>query len=240
MSLFSGFPATELGVPLTVNEENPSLSLGQMIYGDDGRKFVYAKAGAALTAGLLYQSPAEDTADEDIACAATAVGATSVVTTTTMTVTKNQYAGGYMNVTTSAGVGISYRIKSHQAFTSAVATFLLEDAITVALTTGSRLDFTANPYNGVIVQSISGSLTGAPAGVAVCAVTSGYYCFLQVAGPGVLLNDANAALTVGQDLIPSASVAGSVRLATAGIPSVGVARAGAAASQECAVTLRIA
>lgn len=240
MSKFTGFPAVDLGIPLVVNETDPTHDLGQMIYGDDGRKYVYAKAGSALVAGVLYQSPAEDTGDEDIAVVATAVGATSIVTSTTMTVTKNQYAGGYVNVTTSAGIGIMYRVKSHEAFTGAAATFILEDKITVALTTGSRLDFVANPYNGVIVQSVSGSLTGAPAGVAVCAVTSGNYCWLQVAGRGTLLNDANAALTVGQDLIPSSSVAGSVRLATAGIPRVGVAAAGAAASQEVQANLFIA
>lgn len=240
MSLFTGFPATELGIPLTVNEDTPTLSLGQMIYGDDGRKYVYAKAGAALVAGLLYQTPAEVTGNEDLAVAATAVGATSVVTTTTVTVTKNQYAGGYMTVTTSAGIGIMYRIKGHLAATSAVVTIQLEDAITVALTTGSRIDLTSNPYNGVIVNAVSGSMTGATVGVALCAVTSGNYCFLQVAGPGTVLNDANAAITVGQLLSPSASVAGSVRLQTAGIPLVGVATEGIAASQNGAVILQIA
>jgi hypothetical protein len=240
MSKFSGPSAVDVGFVLTVNEDTPTAQLGQMIGGDDGRRYVYAKSGSALVAGTLYQTAAEVTANENLAVTATAIGATSVTTTTTVTVTKNQYQGGYLTVTTSAGAGIMYRILSHQAATSAVVTLVLEDPITVALTTGSRIDLTPNPYNGVIVQSVSGSLTGATAGAAVCAVTSGNYCYLQVAGPGVLLNDAAGALTVGQDLIPSASVAGSVRLATAGIPSVGTASEGAAASEFFNAFLNIA
>ncbi len=237
MSLFSGFPATELGIPLNVNEENPTLSLGQMIYGDDGRKFVYAKAGAvALVAGQVQQSAAEDTGDQNIAATTTAVGATSI-TTASMTVTKNQYAGGYVGVTVTPGLARYYRIKSHQAYTSAAATFLLEDAIEVALTSTSRLDFIPNPYNGVVVNPTSDS--SSVAGVAIAPITIGYYGFLQVAGPAVVTNDAAGALTVGVTVMPSTSVAGSVRLATAGNPVIGQAMTGIASGESGFINLAI-
>lgn len=239
MSKFTGSPATGLDIPYLADTAAPVVDVGQVIYGDDGRKFIYVQAGiTALVAGNVVQTPAEDTGDEDITPVATAIGLTTLVTSSTMTVTKNQYAGGYVVVTTSAGISNYYRISQHAAFTTAAATFILEDPIQVALTSGSRLDFVANPYKGVIVAAVSGSMTGAQVGVAVNDITASQYGWVQTSGPGAVLNDANAAITVGQDIIASASVAGSVRLATAGIPAIGRALSGAAASQSFLALLK--
>lgn len=246
MSLYTGFPATEAGIPITANDENPSQALGQMIYGNDGRKFVYAKAGAsALVRGQVVQSAAEDTGDQNIAAATAVSGASGynsagqfTLVTAAMTVTKNQYAGGYVAVSVTPGLATYYRIASHQAFSAAAATFLLEDEIQVTLTTSSRLDFIPNPYNGVVVNPTTA--TSSIAGVAVSALTAGYYGWLQVAGPCPVTNDAAGALTVGVAVMASSSVAGSVRLQTAGNKILGQAMTGIAASEVGMVNLSIA
>lgn len=240
MSKTTGFPSVGFPLPWTANDANPQAELGQEIAGDDGARYVYVKAGAtALIAGTLYQTPAETTAHENLAVAAAAIGATTITTTSTVTVTANQYAGGYVVVSVTPGLANKYRIASHPAATGAVVTLTLEDPILVALTTVSRIDLIPNPYNGVIVQSVSGSLTGSPVGFAVYPVSIGQYGWLQTAGVGAVLNDAAAAITVGQDLIPSASVAGSVRLATAGIPRVAVALEGIAQSEVGAARITL-
>lgn len=240
-----GFPAVDIGLPITANEADPSQALGQLILGDDGRKFVYAKAGAlALVRGQVVQSAAEDTGDQNIA-AATAVsgpngynsaGQTTLVTAS-MTVTANQYAGGYVAVSVTPGLATYYRIKQHAAFSAAAATFLLEDEIQVTLTTSSRLDFIPNPYNGVVVNPTTA--TSSIAGVAVSPISAGQYGWLQVSGPCPVTNDAAGALTVGVAVMASSSVAGSVRLQTAGSKILGQAMTGIAASEVGMVNLSI-
>ena len=218
------------GLPPVLDEANPSITLGAEYTAPDGiRKYRYARAGSlALVTGNLLQGPTEDTVDQAIAFNAAAIGATSIVSTTTMTVTANQYAGGYVVVTTAPDLGGSYRIKSHAAFTGAVATFELEAPLQVAWTTATRADFVANPYNGVLVAVTT--LTSSIVGVAVNDLTASQYGWIQVAGPGPVLNDAAGALTVGNALMPSSSVGGAVRLATAGNRVVAQAMSGIAAS----------
>lgn len=246
MSIFTGTPQTALGLPYSANDASPQASLGQFIFGDDGRKYIYALAGAAaLVAGKLYQAPAEDTGDQNIA-AATAVSGPfgsntagqATLITASMTVTANQYSGGYVVVTVTPGLATMYRIKQHAAFTSAAATFFLEDTLQVTLTTSSRLDFIPNPCNGVILSQTT--LTSAVVGVAVAAVTLGQYGWLQVAGPGPVTNDAAGALTVGVAVMPSSSVTGSVRLQVAGQRIVGQVLTGVASGEVGAALLTIA
>lgn len=238
MSIYSGPIGIASGIPFTVDEANPNTDLGAMIEGDNGRKYVYVKAGtSALVAGDLLQAPAEDTADQNIAATAAAVGATSI-TTASMTVTANQYAGGFVTVTVTPGLATTYRIKSHAAYTAAAATFELEDPIQVALTSTSRLDFVPSPYNGVIQAPTT--LTSAVVGVAVNDITASQHGWAQVAGPASVKNDAAGALTVGVAVMPSSSVAGAVRLQTAGNAIVGRALTGIASGENGLAYLSLA
>lgn len=245
MSRFTGFPAVGIGLPITANEENPSEALGQLILADDGRKFVYAKAGgSALVRGQVVQSAAEDTGDQNIAAATAVAGDAGYntagqykIVTASMTVTANQYAGGYVCVTVTPGLATYYRIASHAAFTAAAATFLLEDQLQVTLTTSSRLDFIPNPFNGVIVNPTTAS--SSVAGVVVSPISASQYGWLQVAGPCPVTNDAAGALTVGVGVMASSSVAGSVRLQVAGQKILGQAMSGIAASEVGMVFLNI-
>lgn len=231
MSIYSGSPQASQGLPFVNNDVNPLYNPGQVIYGNDDSKYVYVLAGASnITSGQLLQSAAQDTGDQNITPAATAVGATTLVTSTTMTVTANQYAGGYVVVTVTPGIGYRYRILRHAAFTAAAATFYLEDPIQVALTSSSRVDFVANPFSNVIPAPTTPS--NSLVGVACGNITLGQYGWACVRGLAPIVNDAAGALTVGTTIMASTSVAGSVRAATGAVPQVGTVATGVAASES--------
>lgn len=226
------------GIPLTLDEANPTTKLGTLYVAPDGiRRYRYAKAGAsaALVVGNLLQGPTEDTADEDIAGTVQAAGVTSLVTAA-MTVTANQYAGGYVTVTVTPGLGTTYRIKSHAAYTGAAATFILEEPLAVATTATTRLDFVANPFNGVL-QWVA-TPTAAPVGVAVNDISASQYGWIQVGGPASCLSDAGG-IAVGAAVSGSNATAGAVETGVAGQAQIGSAMSGIAANENGLVWLNI-
>ena len=224
------------GIPLTLDEANPSSSLGALYVAPDGiRRYRYARAGANLVVGNLLQGPTEDTADEDIAGTVQAIGTTALVTAA-MTVTANQYAGGYVVVTVTPGLGTMYRIHSHAAFTGAAATFQLEEPLTVATTATTRLDFVANPFNGVL-QWVA-TPTAVVTGVAVNDITSGQYGWIAVGGPASCLSDGGG-IAVGAAVSGSNATAGAVETGVAGQAQIGSAMSGIAANENGLVWLNI-
>lgn len=221
------------------NSFNESTNLGGLATTGDGRYFRYALAGAvALVPGNVQQGPVEVTGNENLTAVAAAIGATTLVSTSTVTVTANQYQYGWALITTSAGVGYQYQIASHAAFTSAAPTFNLSDPIQVALTTGSRIDLVANPYNGVIINPTAA--TGVVAGVAVAATPIGYYGWLQTKGVANVLADGT--VTVGTSVDASNGTAGAVEAhASGGVQAlVGTAVTGIATTEYGAVLLNLA
>src|SRR5678815_3232104 len=142
------------GQPLFKSQSTQDVPLGTLAYTADGRVFRYAKCGATATvAGSLYQTAAELTDHDHLSVTATAIGATQVTVTLGATaVTENQYAGGLLVVDSTPGEGYSYIIGSHPAAdASAACVFTLLDPIVIALTTGSEVTLTPNPYYGVII-----------------------------------------------------------------------------------------
>lgn len=214
--------------------------LGELVIGNDGRAYRYAEAGAtALVAGTLQQSQAQDTDTQDLTAVAAAVGDLSIVSTTTVTVTANEYAEGFATIGVTPGVGRIYKIKGHVAFTTAAPTFILDnDPIIVALTTGSRIDATANPYAAVVQAATT--FTGPNVGVACHATAISEFGWLQVWGTTVLLAD--GALVIGEPVIRSNGVAGAVEPATTTFTvqgDVGYALTGVATTEYGAVNLRL-
>src|SRR3990167_4613296 len=227
------------GRPILVDEANPSIDIGAEFMSRDGRKYRYARFGATGTVGSLYQGPAEVTGNQSRIVAAAAVGATEVTTTDTVTVTANQYAGGWLVATSEAGTGNGYyyEIKSHPAATAAGCTFTLTEPIQVAFSAATQIDLVANPYNNIIV--CLASATSAPVGVCVNDVTNGNYGWIQTWGPGVVLNDATAALGVNDGISSSNATAGSVEFGVARQPNIGYALTGIAQSENGLAFLRI-
>lgn len=233
-------PAASCPQPLFSESSTQLAPLGLKMYSEDGRAFRYVKAGGtALVPGKLQQSPAEITNHQNLTPAAAAIGATSVTVTLGATAaTANQYAGGYLMVTTTPGEGYQYLIDSHPAVdASGSLTLTLSDPISVALTTSSVVDLVLNPYSGIILNPTT--LTSAPSGVAVYPITAAYFGWLQVDGVAAVLADgANA---VGSDVVASNGTAGAVEdAATSGAqPLVGVCVTGVATGEYGAVRLKL-
>lgn len=212
------------------------LNLGAKATTGDGREYRFVLAGGtALVPGKLQQSPAETTGWENLAVAAAAIGATSITTTSTVTVTANAWAGGFVAVTVTPGQGYFYKIKSNAAATAAVVTLQLEDPIQIALTTASRVDIIASPYNGVIVNPTTAS--GTAVGVAIYPITAAQYGWVQVSGPTNVL--AQGAIVVGEEVGASSTVAGAI-VATSGVlADVGIAITGISDTEYGSVNLTI-
>lgn len=233
MSQFLSGPVQVAAQTLRSSSADKYHNYGELVFANDGRAYRYARAGELLVTGTLLQSAAEDTDTENLAVAAAAIGATSVVTTTTGTVTANEYAEGFLAVAVTPGIGDLYKVKGHIAYTTAAMTFDLFDSIRVALTTSSRIDVVANPLNGVIINPASA--TGAPVGVAVHAIASGEYGWVQVGGVANILNDAGS--TVGTNVSASNATAGAVEAAVTAQAAIGVALTGISTTENGLVRL---
>lgn len=248
-----------LGAPqdLFLSSTVQGADLGSTMTTGDGRFFRYAYAGAtALVAGTVVQGPARIANHLQLTPTATAAtttvntGAalltglgsypTVQVTLGATAATANYYAGGTLNVTLDGGSGglpgFQYQIQSHPAALSGGTLVLtLSDAIQNLITTSAKIDLVPNPNNGVVIYPTTG--TGAVAGVAVTSTPINNYGWIQVGGNASVLNDAGGAITVGNTVIPSTSVAGAVKSATGTLPVIGVAATGITASQNGTVKL---
>lgn len=214
--------------------------LGELIFANDGRAFRYCKADAttALVAGNIYSNAAEDTDTQNMTAVAAAVGDLSIVSTTTVTVSANEYAEGFICVAVTPGVGRQYKIKGHIAYTTAAPTFNLDnDPVKVALTTVSRLDAYANPYNGIIASPTT--ITGVVLGASVHPIAVSEFGWLQVSGVACI--EAQNALTVGLPVVASNDDEGTVETITDGahelLQRVGTALTGVSDGEFGAVLL---
>ena len=239
MTYFTGQPGVFGSLPPIVDEANPQHDLGAKMYTADGRGYRYVRAGgSALVVGDLIQGIAEDTGEQGETPEATAIGAKSITTNSTVTVTANQYAGGYVIVTITPGLGQILKIKSHPAATAAALVITLEDPVQVALTTTSRIDLVANPYSAVIQNPSSAS--SSVVGVAVNNISISQYGWIQTDGIASVLAD--GALTVGTQLVASNGTNGAVESgadATDLQAIVGTAATGIATGDCGAVKLNI-
>lgn len=184
-------------------------ALGARVSTPDGREFRYIKAGGtALAIGKLCQQPAVVANHQVCAVAeAAAVGAKRVkVTLGATAATADQYAGGFVNVTDSAGAGQSLLAAGNAAIDSSGSGYIeLAEPVTTALTTSSKVNLTISPFNGCIISS-SSVTTELIVGVPQIAITAAYYGWAQIRGLGsVLVNGTPAA---GAGLTASATTAG--------------------------------
>ena len=185
--------------------------LGEKLELIDGRVFRYGQFNAAVGAGLVVSQDVSATSVVEIDGKATAaaIGATEVILTDSGTLgsaTADQYAGGYLHITDDAGEGHQYRIKSNTAASSDAVTFTLYDGLVVAVTTATDVAITGGLYCKLV--SATGATDYIASGVTPIAFTSGYYGWVQTGGIATVLADGT--ITVGQTLMLSDNVAGSV------------------------------
>jgi hypothetical protein len=212
----------------------------------DGGRFRYVKAGvSALVSGQVLQGPAQVAAHQGLVVVASgtppvfpAIGDIKVVVTNGATpVAVGAYVGGYAIISAGPGVGGRYQIVKHDAALGAAPLTLTlagDDALVVALTTASRVSLQASPYVGVI-QAPATTLTGAPVGVAVAALSGGSYGWAQVGGVGGVLVAGTPA--VGAQVASPSGVAGSAAISAAGLSNIGTILVTGVAGQTQAVLL---
>ncbi len=212
----------------TSNDASLATQVGQRFNTADYREVVLVQNGAtALVAGNLIQAPASIGANHTGLAVVTTnwpIGATSIqVTAGGTAITANQYQGGFAVISAGTGLGQTLRIASNSSATSSgTCTIVLEDPLSVALTTStSKVSLTLNPYgsqfgtalgtSGVIISPTTA--TGTTVGVTIYpipATTTSVlsYGFIQTRGLVACLNDATTA--IGLDLMPSTNTAGAV------------------------------
>ena len=220
----------------------------------DGRTVTLVQnAGTALVQGTVIQSAAQLTDFQGLSPATSSttsysasypiagtVGGTQIQLATGSTLaTANQFASGYLCVTTGTGIGQTLKIASNlAAATTAALVVTLEDPFTVATDTSSRFTLITEPYgssngttvatNGVVVQVASGSTqTGYPIGVAIYPIAASSatvptYGFIQTKGVCAVLGTDTAAVGT---LLGISTTAGQVLAYTVGskLSPIGVA-----------------
>jgi len=206
-------PSDGISIRQGVYEESLSqkTELGRFIDFEDGRRFRYCKAAAALPLGKLVQASAIDTNHDETV--QTGYGLSigdkddiSVLLTSAPTV--NEYADGWLVCNVGTGLGQIYRIKKNTA-AYAPCKIWLYDEIKVAVAATAEITLIKNKYLDVIAYPGS-AITGPPVGVPLITVTDAYYCWLQTRGYCVMIVDDGATLVVGNNVIPGSTDAGAV------------------------------
>ena len=220
----------------------PKFAIGAKLELGDNRVFRYSYASAAITVGKVVSTDSAQliVADADGVFVAAAAGSTeiSVTDATLSSVALNHYAGGYLGNITN---GEQYRIKSNTAASSNLVTFTFYDGIATAVAASDDYMLYGGPYNGVITATVAGGDYDRVVGINPIAVTSGYYFWLQTRGIAFALNDAAAAVVLGDNLQLSDSTAGTVQTQDTGIdtPVIGQAVGAAAASKHVPFMLKV-
>lgn len=234
MSYISDFKGSQFALfgedgGVTSNDTSLAIMVGQRFNSADYREFVLVQnGGTAIAAGKLVQSPVTIGANHTGLAVVTtnwAIGDTSIQVTAGGTlITTNQYQGGFAVISAGTGLGQTLRIKSNSSATSSgTCTIVLEDPLSVALTTAtSKVSLTLNPYgakygtdvstSGVVISPASGS-TGTTIGATIYPIpassaTVPSYGWIQTRGFVGVLNDSVTA--IGLDVMPSSSVDGAV------------------------------
>lgn len=223
-SLDGGIASTPV-IPLlsTIVAQRFVRPLGTQLVLADGRKYRYGSAGGSnLVVGNMLTSAAILTTDQDMTpltgtlptgfTGGGAVGERAITFTHgAATTVVNRFAEGYVFVTVTPGLADMYKISRHLALASAAAGDQINlaqgNAIRTALTSSSRISLQAHPYFGVI-QAAATTLTGAPVGVAVKAITAAQSGWVQTRGSAVILVIGTA--VVGANAVSPTGTAGGV------------------------------
>jgi len=183
-----------------------------------GRKFRYCKNGAAALAKcLMGQSSvpvANWTEQANTYGSAGAAGDTTVTINLATTATKDQFAGGWLQMadaTPAECLGDMYYIKGNDAGVAATAGYAVKlylgdyGGLRNAITTATQMTVILNPYKDTVVVP-AGAPTSIPIGVPMVIVPIGYYYWSQTRGPASILIDTDT-IVVG-DIVGESSTGG--------------------------------
>lgn len=144
-------------------DTSPKLPIGHRVSRSDGNVYRYAKFEETGYGPCFCMGPDISTqfhADSDNGLLGTTTFNTTsgqigsyVVEAESLTVTKDQYAGGYLVITGGAGIGYTYRIKGNTASgtkaTSGYFQISLYEPLQVALTAASDMAIIGSLYNNI-------------------------------------------------------------------------------------------
>lgn len=162
-------------------------TLGTPIWTLDGRKYIYAQAGASnLTLAYLCYAPSTVAyhTNQAVAAAAAAGSYDLSLTLGATAFTAADYTDGWVNINDAAGEGNMYRLRGGSyADTDASGTLTCKvvEQIRTALTTDSEYSLTKNKYCKVVHSNTDENIA---VGFTPIAVTALYFFWLQVEGVG--------------------------------------------------------
>lgn len=221
-------------------------ALGMKAYGVSGQIYRLALAGGSnLVKGNLLQNAVADSQFVGMSIPATQTAVTNggvqtvQVTNGSTVVTANQFDGGSLVVSTTPDGGSEYTILGHttDASGSGTLTLTLDRPIKASWTTSTKVNMKRNPWSSVIQWP--GTATGFPVGVAIYAIPTTKYGWVQTHGMCAVLSDAttfNAGTT-----IQGSATAGAVGLVSAAtkIPDIGIANDTNSSTKWVSVFLQI-
>ena len=216
----------------------------KLVEKETGREFHYSRAGSVALAKALMTQGAAEVANylEEVQTAyGFAIGATSgnVLITTGATPAANLFADGWMVCNKGAGIGQAYPILTSGSHATIVPVVLKTGhSIVTAIAAASEISLVVNPFRNTIVAPVT-TLTAAPAGVPLIAVTEAYYFWAQTKGPCAMTVDTGDTLTIGEPVGSAGTnaVAGAVGVATTLEGRYGKAMSIAIADETCLVNL---
>lgn len=205
------------GQPLFSSSATRAHTPGTKFPTTDGRTFRYVQAGAvALVAGNAIQAPAQDTDHDQITVVTGAVGSDELTITTGSgngALDVNEYAEGFVTISVTPGIGMTYPISGHAAIAaSSNGVLKLAMPIQVVLSASSRVTLFKNPWKGVIQHPVT-TATGVCLGGAIFVIAATEYGWIQSRGPGGALIAGTPA--VGQPVTSVGAVAGALTVHSA-------------------------
>lgn len=192
-----------------------------------GREFRYCLVGVVdLVVGNCIQAAAQVSQAQDLTPSAAAIGDKTITATAgAAAAAANDYMGGIAVIDTTPGLGYSYPIKGHDAWTSGavaggVVLMLAEGwPVQIALTAAnSRVSIYANPYARVIQSPVT-TLTNVVVGVCEFILTASQYGWIGRRGHfGTLIQGTPG---VGQAVSCPASAAGAAAINSGTLQIIG-------------------
>lgn len=198
-SLPSGEMSVGAGIDLTSNHDSPKYVVGLKAQRADGNVYRYAHFGAAVAAGRVVAPDLNESAsayndnsviatnsafqqpNEQVGIYPGMVGSKYVVLLESSR-TADQFAGGYLTISSGTGLGYTYRVKGNKASNGTACTVELYDAIQVGLDATSDVAIAPSNYAN-LEGAVSGTTRNSLAvGVSVSAMTAGYYGWILTKG----------------------------------------------------------
>lgn len=202
----------------------PKEMLGTVRFDQLGRRWIYCKAGEALSKGKVAVAKKLTAAwvnEAGIPAAGLAAGEISftLTVTTGTAIDENEFRGGAFQINDSTGEGEQYIIDSNSAMASngTTVTITLVEPLRTALTSSSEFTLCHSVGYEVTHEASTAFL---PVCIPPIDVTSGYYFWGQQSGLAPVLMEGTPA--IGRLVGPSDAVEGAAKaLATVGFPAIG-------------------